>query len=327
MDAVTVINDHIDMEVLLEHYDFDKVKQSGRLIRACCKLHGGSNPTAFVVNTDNNLYYCHTGGCGGGNAYNLVMKLENCSFNRSVQILAGIFHVDIDNLEIIEHQPSYIKEMKAWIKTMKNLTKKKEVKEFTIHTPMRNVTKYKDFHTDTIAHFGLKYVESIDLFNKEGKTYTLKNRLLFPVIQENVMVGISLRRIKSTDVPKWSHQPVRFDTNAFLYNFDEVKDQSIITICEGITDVWAYYEIGIPACCTFGAHLTDKQYALLMKTGADLVWSYDGDDAGRKATDFALKRFKYKANQYVVQLEEGDDPASISREELANRYGEKERRN
>jgi DNA primase len=325
MDALTVVNEHIDFHKLLEHYDFDKVKTQGLITRSCCKLHGGDNPMSFVVNHENNLFYCHTN-CGGGDAYTLVEKLEGIeSFPEQVKRVAQILGVNIDNLEIMEKKPSYMSELKKWVKAMQVMKKKAESKEYTIPEPTRAVKKYRDFKPETLEHFGLSYVESITLKKRDGNPYTLQNRLVFPIYWEGVMIGASLRKIKSTDFPKWSHQPTGIDTRNYLYNYDNVLGKERIVVCEGMTDVWAYHEIGIPAVCTFGAHVTDEQYALLMKTGAELVWSYDGDKAGVDARNKAIEMFRYKADQYYVEFNEGDDPATITREELKERYDRRKR--
>lgn len=323
MDALTLLNEHVDIEILLNHYDFDKIKRQGNMVRACCKLHGGKNPSGFVARSDNNLYYCHTGGCGGGDVYTLVQQLEDVSFQEAVQIVANIFGVNIDTLEITERQNHYMQEMKAWIKAMRSRVKK-EKNEYHITDNTRAVTKFRDFLPATLDHFGLQYVERIHLLSRENKPYVLNHRLLFPVVVDKVQIGISLRRIKGTDNPKWSHQPVTFETREVLYNYDAVLGLSTIVVCEGIVDVWAWYEVGIHAVCTFGAHVTEEQYRLLMRTGADIVWSFDGDEAGREATRKALELFRNKANQYVVYFDEEEDPASITREELAKRYERRE---
>jgi DNA primase len=326
MDAIALLNKHMDMYKLLEYYDFDRVKQEGSMIRSCCKLHGGSNPSGFVVNTSNNLWYCHTGGCGGGDAFTLVKRLEECSFAESVHIVARIIGVDIENMEILEQKASYMEDVRKWVKTMRSrMTVEKPVIAYQISTEQKDVAKFRDFDRETLEHFGLKYVERVHLMSRDNKPYSLTNRLVFPVVYNGVIVGASLRRIKATDEPKWSHQPVSLETSEILYNFDACEGLSTIVICEGIVDVWAYYEIGITACATFGAHLTETQYRLLMRTGADLVWSYDGDHAGRVATEKATSTFHNKANQYTVYFDDGEDPASLSREELRKRYGERNR--
>lgn len=326
MDAVTFINQHLDVEKLLKHYDFDKVhSEDGEIIRSCCKLHGGNNPTAFVINRETGLWYCHTGSCGGGDAFTLVQKMEECDFPSSVRWLAKFFDVDITNLTITERKYQHIEELKKFIKTMKG-KRKKELKPFSIMEEIKEVTKFRNFKQETIEHFKLGYVESVKLSKRNGENYTLLHRLVFPIFVNNIQVGISFRRINSNDVPKWSHQPAHIETKEILYNYDEAKTSPIIVICEGITDVWAFYEIGIPAVATFGAHITEEQYKLLLKTGADLVFAFDGDEAGQLVTQRALKLFKYKANLSTVYFEGTEDPENISREELKKRYESRTKR-
>jgi DNA primase len=319
MDAVSLIIEHLDVEKLLEHYEFDHVHADGDMIRACCKVHGGNNPSAFVMNRDRGLWTCHTGDCGSGDAFTLVEVMENIDFPSAVRWLARFTGVDINNLQITERKSDYVEELKKFVKLMGG-KKKKKLQPFTISEEIKAVAKYRKFTEDTIRHFNLGYVDCVTLTKRDGEDYVLNNRLVFPIIFNDMQVGISFRRIKSTDYPKWSHQPASLTVGNILYNYDDVKTESVIVVVEGITDVWAYHEIGIPAVATFGAHVTDEQYKLLLKTGADIVLSYDGDDAGRNATSEAVKLFRYKANLSVVHFNEGEDPESIEREELRGRY-------
>jgi len=66
--------------------------REGRNVSVKCVLHNDSRRSA-VIDTDKNVYFCHT--CGkGGNAANLVCILENVEFKdglkRAIEIAAGI---------------------------------------------------------------------------------------------------------------------------------------------------------------------------------------------------------------------------------------------
>lgn len=322
MDALTHLNEHIDMERLLAHYKFDEVREEGSYIRSCCKIHDGSNPSAFVVNTQNKLWYCHTGGCGGGDAYTLVQRMEEVSFKEAVEIVARIFNVDIAEMEIMERNTHQMNEMKRWIKAVQS-RRGKSYHPYEINVLQKSVRRFRDFDEDTLHHFGLTFVEEVEAQKHNGETYTLRNRLVFPVYQNGVQIGASLRRTKSTDFPKWSHQPVKLKTSDILYNYDATHGENVIVVVEGMPDTWAFYEIGIVAVATFGAHLTDEQRRLLMRTGADIVLAYDGDEAGREATKKAYSVLYKTTNTKTMRFEPGEDPASISREELRKRYGER----
>jgi DNA primase len=321
MDATTYINQNLDVEKLLRHYNFEHITVHNDLIRACCKLHNGNNPTAFVINKNTGLWYCHTGNCGGGDIFTLVERFEGFSkneFPRTVRWLASFFNLDISNLTITQRS-NYLKELQQFIRTIQS-TKPKQLSPFYIEEEIREVTKYRDFQYDTIKFFNLGYVESIKLTKRSGDAYYLRNRLVFPVFFNNIQVGVSLRRVNNNDYPKWSHQPVNVNFGDFLYNYDNVKAADKIVICEGITDVWAFHECNIPAVSTFGAHITNEQYKLLLQTGADLIFAFDGDEAGAIATKKAIELFKNKANIQQIIFGQNQDPASIKRKELVTLF-------
>jgi DNA primase len=325
VDAVSLLNKHIDVARILDHYDFEILSHDGDFARGRCKIHDGNNKTAFVINITNGLWFCHSGGCGGGDVYTMVQKLEESSFMKAVQRVASILGVDIENLQIIERKEKYLDELRQWIKMMKKRREKTTFEAYVVKEEVIPVAKFRDFKQETLDHFQLGYVESIELSKRNGDMYTLKNRLVMPICFNDMQVGVSLRKTKSRDVPKWSHQPVNINTGNILYNFDNVKNRESIVVSEGITDVWAWYEINVDACCTLGAHLTDEQYKLLMKTGADLIFAYDGDEAGREATRKARAMLRNKVNMEYVVFDEGEDPESISREELKLKYEQRRR--
>lgn len=325
MDAVSLLNKHIDVAKILDHYDFDHINHDGDFIRSCCKIHDGDNKSAFVIDVNNGLWFCHTGGCGGGSIYMLVQRLEECSFMSAVQRVASILSVDIENLQIIEHQERYMDDLKKWMKMMKKRRGKAEFTQYVVDSEIVPVAKFRDFKEETLDYFKVGFVDLIDLKKRNGDGYTLRNRIFVPIWFNGLQVGASLRRTKAKDLPKWTHQPVHINTGDILYNYDNVKDKDKIVVSEGITDVWAWHEVGVDACCTFGAHLTEEQYKLLMKTGADIILAYDGDKAGREATHKARQMLRNKANIEYVVFDEGDDPESISREELSLKYDQRRR--
>lgn len=79
----------IPIAAIVSHYGGEV--REGKAVSVRCCLHSDSRRSA-VMNTYDNLYFCHT--CGkGGNAANLVCILENMEFNdglkRAIEIAAG----------------------------------------------------------------------------------------------------------------------------------------------------------------------------------------------------------------------------------------------
>jgi DNA primase len=79
----------IPIGVIVAHYGGEV--REGRACSVRCVLHSDSRRSA-VINTQENLYYCHT--CGkGGNAVNIISIKENMEFKdalaRAIEIIAG----------------------------------------------------------------------------------------------------------------------------------------------------------------------------------------------------------------------------------------------
>jgi len=319
--ATDAIVEHIDVKRLLEHYNFDKITHNGDTLRACCKLHGGNSSSAFVIDEERGRWFCHTGECGAGDVFTLIEKMEGIEFPQAVKWVADFFDVDISNLKIIERKKDYVRELDNWIKIVKGKKKTNtNIQEFHIKEDIRSVTSYRNFKEETLKHFALGYVERVELKKLDGEKYELHKRLIIPIMQDGLQIGISFRRTRSNDFPKWSHQPYGFKSSKTLYNFDKVKDKNEIIVVEGMFDVWAFYEIGLSCVATFGSHLTDEQYKLLFKTGADLVIAYDNDKAGNIAKKKFIEKFKYKANLSVITFPPGKDACDVNRGELRELY-------
>lgn len=324
MHATDVINDNLDVQAILTHYDFDKVRNEGGMIRACCKLHGGNNPTGFVINPDTGLFYCHTGDCGGGDVFTLAQELEEISFTEAVKRIAEILHINIENLEVAERKSKEAKELATWINVMR---KRRAIQfaEYVLPVETKEILKFRDFEEDTLKHFDVSFVNEITLQKQNGDDYKLTNRIAVPIDFGGKRIGVSMRKTKAKDYPKWSHQPQGLETSSVLYNYDAVQGEERIAVVEGMFDVWAFYEIGVPAVATFGAHITEEQYKLLMRTGAELIFAYDGDNAGRSATRKAMQLFDKKATCYTLDFDVEEDPASIERNQLKLKYESRRR--
>lgn len=144
-------------------------------------------------------------------------------------------------------------------------------------------------------------------------------------MQNDIIIGALLRRVNNKDKIKWSNQPEHIKTGEIVYNYDNAKGNYDIVVVEGLTDVWAFHEIGVMAVATFGAHLSKEQSYLLIKTGARITLCYDADTAGKTATEKAIKMLSKKTDLFVIELDEGTDPESITRGELKIKYENRRR--
>lgn len=313
----------MDVLKLLEHFNFSTSNISGDVLRSKCLIHGGTNPTSFVMNIKSGLWFCHSG-CGGGDIFTLVERMKDMNFPQSVEYLSDFFDVDVSNMKTSRNKLKTEKELENFINAIKR-SHTTPLESFEYNANAVGIAKYRDFSKDTLDVFKVKYAKSIELPKKNGEFYTIYDRILIPIIFDEKQIGISLRKTKASDFPKWLHQPRGLKVSNTIYNYDNIYSKKEIVVVEGVFDVWAFYEIGLNAGATFGAHLTHQQYTLLLQSGADIVLAYDGDSAGKKATSKAIELLKYTSNLSLIEFEDNQDPASLNRKELLSLYERRKR--
>ena len=150
---------------------------------------------------------------------------------------------------------------------------------------------------------------------------------MIPIYIKGKCVGVALRDTTGKYMPKWFYQPTDLKIRNCLYNIDTVvklveqNETNEVILVEGIFDVWAYHELGIEnAVAVFGSTLKEEQYKELLKLNVNIVMSFDNDKAGNKCTKDTMKRFRNKAEVYLIQLPDGFDPADCTKDELMSAY-------
>jgi DNA primase catalytic core len=132
------------------------------------------------------------------------------------------------------------------------------------------------------------------IFNDQGATYTIFNHHGAPV-------GFSLRDMRhqkgvKSSPPKFVNTSARvlcFRKREILYGYHRCARESGVVpeIVEGYADVISAYAAGLKGhVATLGTSLTAEHLELMASTGkTSLVFSMDGDKAGREATEKALQ--------------------------------------
>jgi len=135
------------------------------------------------------------------------------------------------------------------------------------------------------------------------------NRMIIPIMFNGKIVSYQAADLTGFADIKYSTAPG--DINQYLYNYDLVKNSGRIIITEGILDCW---RCGDDAVCSFGAHLTEKQFKLILdKEPNELVFCRD--------EDYYTKEIKYNSevgqfmpfikNIKIVKFPRGEDPDSF----------------
>ena len=324
MNAVDVIKENIDVEKILNYYNIN-YNYHGDYIRCKCPIHNGDNPTAFVVN-DKFLWSCHTGDCGNGDVFTFIEKMEDVDFINATKKLAEILDLNINGMIIAERKNTQKKDLENFLKYISS-KKKQEVNVYTPKAELVKVKTFRNYNKSTLEHFEVMYTKEICIDRKDGTSFKLYERIYIPIYEDGKLIGASLRKRRAKDNPKWFHVPQTIKIGSVLYNKDNINtsDEYVIVV-EGIFDVFSWYEAGFNnVVCTFGAHLTEEQYRMLLRMGKDVIWCFDGDNAGIIATKQAVEKMRYKVTQWVIQLPEGADPGNCTSEDLKRYFDEKEK--
>lgn len=127
-------------------------------------------------------------------------------------------------------------------------------------------------------------------------------RIMFPIFnyQGNVVAfsgrDFSLEnQFRNLDVPKYLNSPetLIFNKGAILYNYNfarkEIKEKNETILFEGYMDVISSWQSGIKnGVASMGTSLTNEQIKSISSISDTAVIAYDGDAAGREATNRAI---------------------------------------
>lgn len=328
---------------LLELIDaYIPLKKHGRNYLACCPFHQEKTPSFNVV-PKKQFYYCF--GCGAsGNAISFLMQYLNQSFVEAVEHLATRLGIMVQTEAKTAH--------KKIEQSLYDLLS--EVNHFFQKNLVQTANEGQDYlqkrglSQKTIKQYQLGYAppgwhnleqafkgSKKDLIttgmlieNEDKKIYDrYRERITFPIHDRyGKIVGFGGRAIKDTDKPKYLNSPETplFQKNRELYGLyqalqhQETPEQLIVV--EGYMDVLALAEHGIwQACATLGTATSSMHIQLLNKYANQIIFCFDGDDAGQKAAWRALEQsislLDSKLDLRFMFLPKEHDPDSLIRSE------------
>ncbi|MDV3167250.1 MAG: toprim domain-containing protein, partial [Vigna little leaf phytoplasma] len=101
----------------------------------------------------------------------------------------------------------------------------------------------------------------------------------------------------------------------------EIEKKKEIIVCEGFFDVIAFYQLNIKnVVATLGTDLNIRQINLLKSLSNNVTLAYDGDVAGREATNkIALNLNKKGFRVYILIMPKNVDPDQYIRENRQNK--------
>ena len=125
--------------------------------------------------------------------------------------------------------------------------------------------------------------------------------------------------------PKYKNSPETpiYSKRRTLYALNFAKDDIIksgeIIVCEGYTDVIAFFSAGMPrAVATCGTALGEEHFRLMRNFAKRIVLAYDADSAGQSAAASVYQwESQHEVDVSVAKLPKGTDPADLAQRDPA----------
>lgn len=157
---------------------------------------------------------------------------------------------------------------------------------------------FADYHDDALVEAGLVIVSDKTSAGKASRRYDrFRQRIMFPI--RNVrgqVIGFGARMLEGGSEPKYLNSPETpiFNKGMELYGLFEarlaIREKGFVLVVEGYMDVVALAQWGFPnAVATLGTACTPVHVQKLMRQTDTVVFSFDGDAAGRRAARRALE--------------------------------------
>lgn len=157
-------------------------------------------------------------------------------------------------------------------------------------TALYDLLKEKGFNDEEMLKSGI-----FAIFSKTNKPYDIfHGRLIFPIFDASGNVIAFGGRALGDERPKYLNSADSLiyskQNNLYAINIALKEEYEQFILVEGYMDVLSLYSAGVKnAVAVLGLSLTDNQIKLCSKYGKDIVFFFDSDEAGQKATLRAIE--------------------------------------
>lgn len=322
------------------------LKKRGQNYWGCCPFHGEKTPS-FSVNPSKNMFYCF--GCHeGGDIFKFIMKSENCGFVDALKLLAKRYGIPVPErqktaAEIkVEQRNARIYDTNAMASRFFQacLLKTDYGKAALDYLKGRGITD------DIINGFSIgyaldNYTALVSSLGKRGYTaqtlleagLALRGRGIYDKFRKRVMIPIKDPRgrivgfggrVLDDSTPKYLNtgETEWFNKRNLLFGFDlalkEIRRQNKAIVVEGYMDAISLHAAGITnVVASMGTAFAAEQAKLLKKAAEEVIFCYDSDTAGRRASVRAVSiAGEAGLRVRVATVPEGKDP-----DEYIRHYG------
>ena len=299
------------------------LKKGGANFMGLCPFHNEKSPS-FTVSPTKQFYHCF--GCGAhGTSIGFLIEYSGMGFVDAVKDLAqgvGMVVPEADDkiapaqraqnqarsmalTEAMSHASDYyrtqLRSATDAIEYLKNRGLTGEIAaRFGIgYAPggwdnLRSV--FPDYQMLALAESGL-VIDRSDEDGANRKRYDrFRERIMFPIRNTKGQVIAFGGRVLGDGEPKYLNSPETplFSKGFELYGLFEarqaIRDAGYVLVTEGYMDVVALAQMGFPqAVATLGTACTATHVQKLLRQTDNVIFSFDGDKAGRRAARRALE--------------------------------------
>lgn len=300
-----------------------QLKKGGANYMGLCPFHSEKSPS-FTVSPTKQFYHCF--GCGAhGTAIGFLIEYSGMGFVDAVKDLAqnvGMVVPDADDKippqqraaqqaqslamtdalsQACDYYRAQLRQAPNAIAYLKNrgLTGEVAARFGMGYAPsgwdnLRSV--FKDYDALALVESGL-VIDRVDEDGGNKKRYDrFRERIMFPIRNTKGQVIGFGGRVLDGGEPKYLNSPETplFQKGLELYGLFEarqaIRDAGYVLVTEGYMDVVALAQLGFPqAVATLGTACTPTHVQKLLRQTDNVIFSFDGDKAGRRAARRALE--------------------------------------
>ena len=302
----------LDIVDVIERYV--PLKKAGANYVACCPFHNEKSPS-FTVSQSKQFYHCF--GCGAhGTSIGFVMEHGGLSFVDAVDELARGIGVTVPREAPVPGQVQH-KVAPDLYEVMQAATRYYR-EQLKLSPRAIEYLKQRGLSGEIAARFGIGYAPEgwqnlegivssyqdsslletgLVIENDEGKRYDrFRDRIMFPIANvRGQIIGFG-GRVLDKGEPKYLNSPETplFEKGRELYGLYQaqkaIRAEKMALVVEGYMDVVALAQLGVDyAVATLGTATTPYHVQKLLRLTDQVVFCFDGDNAGRRAAWRALE--------------------------------------
>jgi DNA primase len=347
---ITDLLNRIDIVDVVGRYV--QLKKGGANYMGLCPFHNEKSPS-FTVSPTKQFYHCF--GCGAhGTAIGFLIEYSGMGFVDAVKDLSqsvGMIVPEADDKIPPAQRAAQQQQSQSMTEALNTACDYFRTQLRTAPSAIAYL-KGRGLTGEVAARFGLGYapggwdnlrsvfndyesvalVESglvIDRVDEDGgnkKRYDrFRERIMFPIRNTKGQVIGFGGRVLDGGEPKYLNSPETplFQKGLELYGLFEarqaIRDAGYVLVTEGYMDVVALAQLGFPqAVATLGTACTSTHIQKLLRQTDNVVFSFDGDKAGRRAArralDACLPQVSDNKTIRFLFLPQEHDPDSYVRE-------------